>query len=179
MLNSSYNWLPSGASSKELACQGRRHETHGFNPWVGKISPGGGHDNPLQYSWLENHMNRGAWWTIVHGVTKSRTWLKWLSMHFSSVQSLSHVQLLWPMDCGTPGFPVHHQLSELVKTHVHWVGDAIQPSHPLSSPSPAAFNLSQHQGLFPVSQLFASDDKVLALQLQHQSLQWIFRVDFL
>ena len=53
-----------------------------------------------------------------------------------------------PMDCSTPGFPVHHQLLELAKTHVHQVGDAIQPSHPLSSPSPPALNLSQHQGLF-------------------------------
>ena len=53
-----------------------------------------------------------------------------------------------PMDCSTPGLPVHHQLSEFTQTHVYWVGDAIQPSHPLSSPSPPAFNLSQHQGLF-------------------------------
>ena len=53
-----------------------------------------------------------------------------------------------PMDCSTPGLPVHHQFPELTQTHVHWVGDAMQPSHPLSSPSPPAFNLSQHQGLF-------------------------------
>ena len=54
-----------------------------------------------------------------------------------------------PLDCSTPGFPVHHQLPELAQTHVHWIsGDALQPSHPLSSPSPPAFNLSQHQGLF-------------------------------
>ena len=53
-----------------------------------------------------------------------------------------------PMDCSTPGFAVHHQLPEPAQTHVHRVGDAIQPSHPLSSPSPPAFNLSQHQGLF-------------------------------
>ena len=52
-----------------------------------------------------------------------------------------------PVDCSTPGLPVHHQLPELAQTHVHRVGDAIQPSHPLSSPSPT-FNLSQHQGLF-------------------------------
>ena len=52
------------------------------------------------------------------------------------------------MDCSTPGFPVHHQLQELTQAHVHWVGDAIQPSHPLLSPSPPTFNLSQHQGLF-------------------------------
>ena len=53
-----------------------------------------------------------------------------------------------PMDCSMPGFPVHHQFPELAQTHVHWVDDAIQPSHPLWSPSPPAFNLSQHQGLF-------------------------------
>ena len=52
------------------------------------------------------------------------------------------------MDCGTPGFPVYHQLLELIQTHVHWVSDAIQPSHPLLAPSPPTFNLSQHQGLF-------------------------------
>ena len=52
------------------------------------------------------------------------------------------------MDCSTPGLPVHHQLPELIQTHVYWVGDAIQPSHPLLSPSPPAFNLSQHRGLF-------------------------------
>ena len=57
------------------------------------------------------------------------------------------------MDCSMPGFPVHHQLPELTQIHVHWVGDAIQPSHPLSSPSLPAFNLSQHQGLFQESVL--------------------------
>ena len=66
---------------------------------------------------------------------------------FSSVAQ-SCPTLCNPMDCSTPGFPVHHQLLELTQTHVHRVGDAIQPSHPLSSPSPPAFSLSQHQGLF-------------------------------
>ena len=61
-----------------------------------------------------------------------------------------------PRDCSTPVFPVHHQLSELAQAHVHWVGDATQPSHPLLPPSPLALSLSQHQGLFPVSQLFTS-----------------------
>ena len=68
------------------------------------------------------------------------------------VQFSSDAQLcltLWnPVDCSIPGFPVYHQLLELTQTHVHRVGDAIQPSHPLSSPSPPTFNLSQHQGLF-------------------------------
>ena len=59
-----------------------------------------------------------------------------------SVQSLSHVRLCDPMDCSTPGFPVHHQLPELAETHVHQVSDAIQPCHPLLSPLPPAFNLS-------------------------------------
>ena len=69
---------------------------------------------------------------------------------FSSVQfSLTAVSdSLRPMDCSTPGLPVHHQLLEFTQTHVHWVGDVSQPSHPLSSPSPPVFNLSQHQGLF-------------------------------
>ena len=53
-----------------------------------------------------------------------------------------------PMDCSMPGYPVHHQLPKLIQTHVQWVGDAIQPPHPLSFPFPPAFNLSQHQGLF-------------------------------
>ena len=68
---------------------------------------------------------------------------------FSSVQLLSHVQLFeTSLDCSTPGLPVHHQLPEFTQTHVHWVSDDIQPSHPLLSPSSPAFNLSPHQGLF-------------------------------
>ena len=68
------------------------------------------------------------------------------SPEFSSVAQ-SCLTLWDPVDCSLPGFPVHHQLSEFAQTHVHWVGDTIQSSHPLSSPSPA-FSLSQHQGLF-------------------------------
>ena len=67
---------------------------------------------------------------------------------FSSVAP-SCPTLCDPMDCNKPGFPVHHQLLELAQSHVHQVGDAIQTSHPLLSPSPPAFNLSQHQALFP------------------------------
>ena len=66
----------------------------------------------------------------------------------SSVQLLSLVRLCDPMNRSTPGLPIHHQLLESTQTHVHWVSDAIQPSHHLSSPSPPALNLSQHQGLF-------------------------------
>ena len=70
-----------------------------------------------------------------------------LSVQFSSVAHVCPV-LFDPMDCNKPGFPVLHYLPELAQTHVHWVGDAIQPSHLLSSPSPPPLNLSQHQGLF-------------------------------
>ena len=82
-------------------------------------------------------------------------------------------------DCSMPGFPVHHQLPELAQTHVHWVSDAIQPSHPLLSPSPPAFNLSQHQGLFQWVSSSHQVAKLLELQLWHQSFQCIFRTDFL
>ena len=68
-------------------------------------------------------------------------------LQFSSVAQLCPT-LCNPMDYSTPGFPVHHQLPESTQTHVHWLGDAIQPSHPLSSPSPPALKLSQHQGIF-------------------------------
>ena len=76
-----------------------------------------------------------------------------------------------PMDCSMPGFPVHRQLLELTQTHVHGVTDAIQPSHPLLSPSPLAFSLSQHQGLFQRVSSSHQVAKVLALQLQPQSFQ--------
>ena len=98
------------------------------------------------------------------------------SVQFSSVTQ-SCLTLWDPMDCSTPGFPVH-QLLELTQTHVHWVSDAIQPSHPLSSPSPPAFNLSQHQGLFQWVNSSNQVAKVLEFQLQHQSFQWIFRISF-
>ena len=85
-----------------------------------------------------------------------------------------------PMDCSTPGLPVHHQLPpEFTQTHVHWVRDAIQPSHPLSSPSPPTFNLAQHQGVFKWVRSLQQVAKVLEFQFQHQSFQWIFRTDFL
>ena len=154
-------------------------------------------------------INREAWHAMVHRVTESDTTegLNWtelillkelkrekqcfgigLSSHLwevmlksrpsvSSVQSC--VTLCDPMDCSTPGISVYHQLLELAQTHVHWVSDAIQPSHPLLSPSPPAFNLSQHQGLFQWVSSWHQVAEVLEFQLQHQSFQWIFRTDFL
>ena len=84
-----------------------------------------------------------------------------------------------PVDCSTPGLPVLHQLLEFTQTHVHRVGDAIQPSHPLSSPYPPAFSLSHHQCLFQWGGSSHQVAKVSEFQLQHQSFQWIFRTDFL
>ena len=87
---------------------------------------------------------------------------------FSSVAQ-SCLTLCDLMDCSTPGLPVHHQLLESTQTHVHWVSDAIQSSYPLSSPSPPALNLSQHQGLFQWVSSSHQVAKVLEFQLQHQS----------
>ena len=83
-----------------------------------------------------------------------------------------------PMDCSTPGSSVFHYLVESVETHVHWVSDAIQPSHPLL-PTSFSLNLSQHQGLFQWVSSSHQVAKILELQPQHQSFIWIFRVDFL
>ena len=101
---------------------------------------------------------------------------------FKSSIQFSHSVLsdsLWPMDCSTPGLPVCHLLLELTQTHVHWVSDAIQPSHPLSSPFPPALNLSQHQDLFKGVSSSHQVARILEFQLHHQSFQWTLRTDFL
>ena len=100
------------------------------------------------------------------------------SVQFSSVTQ-SCLTLCGPMNHSMPGLPVHHQLPESTQTYVHWVGDAIQPSHPLSSPSPPALSPSQHQGLFQWVNSSHHMAKVLAFQLQHQSFQWTPRTDLL
>ena len=104
-------------------------------------------------------------------------------IQFSSVAQ-SYPTLCDPVDCSMPGLPVHCQLPELTQTHVHWVGDAIQPSHPLLSPSPPDFTLSQHQGTFQWVSSSHQVAKVLEFQLQYQSFQWTprlisFRMDWL
>ena len=86
---------------------------------------------------------------------------------------------LWPHDCSMPGFPVLHYFLEFAQIHDHRVSDVIQPSYLLLSPYPPALNLSQHQGVFQGVTSLHQMAKVLELQLQHQSFQWIFRVDFL
>ena len=122
-------------------------------------------------------------------LTQATTWVSNVYVFFpippsnfqlSSVQLLSRVRLLMtPWTAACHGFLIHHQLLELSQTHVHRVSDAIQPFNPLSSPSPPTFNLSQHQGLFKWVSSSHQVDKVLELQLQHQSFQWIIRTDFL
>jgi len=100
------------------------------------------------------------------------------SVQFSSVTQ-SCPTLCDPMDCSTPGLPVHHQLWEFTQTHVHLVDDAIQPSHPLSSPSPPAPNPSQHQSIFKWISSSHQIAKVLKFHLQHQSFQWTHETDLL
>ena len=92
----------------------------------------------------------------------------------SSVQLLSHVRPYDSMDWSIPGLPVHLQLSEPTENHVHWVGEAIQPSHPLASPSPPSFNLSQHQHLRQWVSSSHQVAKVLEFQLQHQPFKSMF-----
>ena len=104
-------------------------------------------------------------------------------IQFSSVQFISVAQsclTLWdPMNRSTPGLPVHHQLLQFTQTHVHWVSDTIQPSNPLSSPSPPALNVSQHQSLFQWVNSSHEVAKVLEFQLQHHSFQRTPRADLL
>ena len=141
-------------------------------------STGERNGEPLQYSCLENPMNSSVQFSsVIHACLTLCDPMN-SSVQFSSVIHAC-LTLCDPMNCGMPVLPVHHQLPELTQTHVHRVGDAIQPSHPLSSPSPSALNLSQHQGLFKWVSSSHLVAKVLEFRLQHQSFQWIFRTDLL
>ena len=117
---------------------------------------------------------REAWWAAIYGLHRVRhNWSDLAAVshcmcQFSSVAQ-SCLILCDPMNHSTPGLPFHHQLPEFTQTHVHRVGDAIQPSHPLSSPSPPAPNPSQHQSLFQWVNSSCEVAKVLKFQLQHQS----------
>ena len=113
------------------------------------------------WSHLEESYNLNS----VYPHSTSQRFLVKVNLQFSSVQSFSHVRLFetpW-----TATLPVHCQLPEFTQTHVHWVSNAIQPSHPLPSPSPPAFNLAQHQGLFQWVSYSHQVAKVLEFQLQH------------
>ena len=130
--------------------------------WVA-ISFSRGSSHPRDWSWVSR--------------TAGRQFTIWASLQFSSVTQ-SCLTLCDPMNRSMPGLPVHHKLPEFTQTYAHRVGDAIQPSHPLSSPSPAP-NPSQHQGFFQWVNSSHKVAKVLEFQLQHQSFQWTPRADLL
>ena len=161
-----YSWYKGFANGAEVKnpLQCRSHRRCGFNPWVGKV--------PWRRKWQPTPV------FLLGESHEQRSLMGYKSVQFSSVTQLCPT--LWDlMDRSTPGLPVHHQLLEFTQTHVHWTDDAIQPSHPLSSPSPPAFNLSQYQGLFKWVSSSYQVTKVLEFQLQHQSFQWTIRTDFL
>ena len=123
---------------------------------------------------LIEHIIVALSWSLRHYSSQMGSWY-WHIIRFSSVQFSSVAQscptLCDPMNCSTPGLPVHHQLLDFTQTHVHRVSDAIQPSHPLSSPSPPDLDLSQHEGLFKWVSSSHQVAKVLEFQPQHQSFQ--------
>ena len=155
---------------------GGEGDDRGWDGWMASLT---------QWTWVWVNSRRW-WWTGRPGLLQSmgsQSWTQlsdWTTKEPSqSGQSLSLVWLYNPMNRSTPGLHVHHQLLEFTQTHVHWVGDAIKTSHPLLSPSPPAFNLPQHQGLFKRVSSSHQVAKVLEFQLQHQSFQWTPRTDLL
>ena len=137
-----------------------------------KLSTYSGSVQRLKSEFFTSHISIVFIWLNLH-------WNKTIySVQFSSVAQ-SCPALCDPMNCSIPGLSVHHQLPEFTQTHVHQVSDAIQPSHPRSSPSPPAPNPSQHQSLFQWVNSLHEVAKVLEFQLQHQSFQWTPRTDIL
>ena len=132
----------------------------------------------ISYVW---NRKAGYKWTYLQNrnrVTECRKQAYGCYCCFCSV-SKSCITFCEPTDYSTPGFPVPHHLPEFAQLHVHWISDAIQPSHLLSPSSPSPFNLSQHQALFHWVGCLYQVARVWELQLQHQSFQWVFRVDSL
>ena len=167
--------FPGGSDGKESATQ----ET-----WVWSL----GQEDSLEKE-MATHLSILAWrmpWTEKLGGLQSmglqNVGHDWVTNRLSNshvVWLLSSLILCDPMNRSMPGLPAHHQLPEPTQTHVHCVGDAIQLSHPLLSPSPPAPNLSQHQSLFKWVSSLHQVAKVLEFQLQHQSFQWTPRTDLL
>ena len=151
-------------------------------PWMEE--PGG-----LQFTGLQRVEHNWSDLACMHYFFKVNIFFRFLSKNYKNTpiffSQLSSVTqscptLCDPMNRSTPGLPVHYQLPESTQSHAHWVDDAIQVSHPLSSPSPPpAFNLFQHQGLFQWVSSSHQVAKVLEFQLQHQSFQWTSRTDLL
>ena len=140
----------------------------------------------IAHTLFQQHKRRLYTWTLSDGqylnqtdyILCSQRWKEVLGPVQFSHSSLSNS--LWPHEHQyTPGFPGHHQLLKLTQTHIHRISDAIQPSDPLSHPSPPDFNLSQYQGLFQWVSSSHQVATVLEFQVQHQSFQWIIRTDFL
>ena len=151
-------------------------------PWVGKIPWRRKRQPTPVFLFGKFHGQRilvsySPWGPKTIGQDLMTKWQQWTSYCFSVIKlcpTLSN-----PMDCSTLGFPVLHHLHQFAQTHVHWVDDAIQPSHfmlPLFSSCPQSFPASES---FPVSRLFESGGQATEFQLQHQPFQWIFRTDFL
>ena len=178
--------FPDGARGKERVCQCKRHKRHRFHPWVAKIPCRAWQPTPVflpgQFNVQRSLAGYSPW------VAKSQTWLKYLNMHTHkttlkqskysrNVAIVQSCSTLWdPIDESTPGCPVLHYLPEFAQTHVHWVSDTTQPSHPLLPSSPPALNLSQD--LFQSVGSSHQVAKVLGLQFQHQSFQWVFRTEY-
>ena len=180
-----------GVARSRIWLRDQAHNTQnniypGLIPGLGRSS-GEGNGYPLQYSWLENSMDRGDEYNVtknldlrfvpfiyVYNISIEKNHhlylfslynkLKISSVQFSSVTE-SCLTLCNPMNRNTPGLPVYHHLLEFTQTHIHRVSDAIQPSHPLSSPSPPAPNPSQHQSLLQWVNSSHEVAKVLELQL--------------
>ena len=176
--------MESGITGQEHTCKSRRHKRCKFNPWVRKIPWRRAWTHTQLYLPEESHGQKSLVGYSPQGCKESdMTEATKHTCSFTKFQLSSVTQLcpaLWdPMDCSMPGLPAHHQLPGLAQTHVHLVNDTIQPSHPLSSPSPPAFNLAQHQSLLQWVSSLHQVARVLEFQLQHQSFQWIFRTDFL
>ena len=195
LLSQSISFLTWSASSVHLKFWGWRLQEYKLLPGPARITKPVPHIRTAAISQAESSILKNEFiyfnWRIItlqycDGFCHPSTWICQRytcvilppSVQFSSVDESSPT-LCDPMDCSTPGLPVHHQFLEFTQTHVHWVCDAIQPSHPLSSPSPPTFNLSQHQGLFQWVTSSHHVAKGLEFQLQHQSFQWIFRTGFL
>ena len=198
--------FPRWLRGKESTCQCRGLRRQGFNPWVRKIPwsrkwhpngitwniPWTEEPGRLQSIWLQRieqdwahtqapFSNRETFGKLCNSSEFLVFFVYRLAVIIlvQSNNTYSCPTFCHPMDCSMPGFPVFHCLLEFAQIHVDWVHDTIQPSHSLLTPSPSVLNLSQYQDLFQWVSLLHQVAKVQALQLQHHSFQWIFRVDFL